>query len=319
VSASQIYPTLVRASNLVILGETVMDWQDDYNDLSQLLVAAADEFEQVTGKTKYVLDFEYKKLAAGGAAMPAGGLVVKQIREIPQPDDTPSITTPFLVNEPMEYCTFQGEYGNVFANHRLKLRWTLETKNLWLTPENLEQSFYADAYIEYATGGRIRILSGTPSLWPFSNYTFDGTNAIDGWLMHHLANPRTCELHTNNVPTQVAPTESPVVTLLDFGIRYWADNCLKVRVEYAQPVLSWDWTGPTTTTTDEIRLCPCMQPQAGDLLQERSFDGPNGVSISTSYYWPPPPGTYFFTYPLARFVILSALLVLFRGLQNGSA
>ena len=37
-------------------------------------------------------------------------------------------------------------------------------------------------------------------------------------------------------------------------------------------------------------------------MQERSFDGPNGVSISTSYYWPPPPGTYFFTYPLARFV-----------------
>ena len=293
------YLTFVRPSNLVPLGGTVMEWEDDYNDLSQLLVAAADEFEQVTGKTEYMLDFEYKKLSPGGAAIPAGGLVVKQIREIPQPDDTPSIT-PFLINEPVQYCTFQGEFGDVFSNHRLKSRWTLETKNLWLTPENLEQSFYADAHIEYAGGGRIRTLSGTPSLWPFSTHTFDGTNAIDGWLMHHLPNPRTCELHTEWIPIQVAPEESPLVMLLDFGTRYWADNCLKVRVEYAQPVPSWDWTGPTTTTRDEIVICPEIQP--GDILKQRSFDGPNGVSITTSFYWPLPPGFYFFTFPLARFV-----------------
>ncbi len=301
--SGSIYPTLVCSSSLVPLGGTVMEWQDDYIELSQLLVTAADEFEQVTGKTKYVLDFEYKKLAAGGAAMPAGGLVVKQVREIPQPNDTPSIT-PFLINEPVQYCTFQGEFSNVFANHRLKSRWTLETKNLWLTPENLEQSFYADAHIEYVAAGRIRTLTGALPLWPFATHSFDGTNTIDDWLMHHLQNPRVCELHTNNVPTQVAPTESPVVTLLDFGIRYWADNCLKVRVEYAQPVLSWEWTGPTTTTTDEIRLCPCLQPQAGDLLQERSFDEPkDGVSISTSFYWPPDPGAAAgYTAPLARWV-----------------
>lgn len=76
--------TLIRQSNLVILGETVMEWLADYNDLTELLLDASVEFENITGKDDYILDFEYKKLFAGGAAMPAGGLVVKQIREIPQ-------------------------------------------------------------------------------------------------------------------------------------------------------------------------------------------------------------------------------------------
>jgi hypothetical protein len=51
--------------------------------LTDLLVAAALEFEAVTGKTEYILDLEYKKVAPGGAALPAGGIEVDQIREIP--------------------------------------------------------------------------------------------------------------------------------------------------------------------------------------------------------------------------------------------
>lgn len=74
--------TLIRESNLVILGDTVMDRPADYNDLTELLLDVSDEFESVTGKTDYILDFEYKKLSPGGAAMPAGGLVVKQVRQI---------------------------------------------------------------------------------------------------------------------------------------------------------------------------------------------------------------------------------------------
>jgi hypothetical protein len=87
---------LMHQSNLVILGETVMQWQDDYNDLIRLLVTAAERFEQVTGKTDYILDFEYKKVAPGGAALPAGGINVDQIRQIPRIDsastDCPSFS-----------------------------------------------------------------------------------------------------------------------------------------------------------------------------------------------------------------------------------
>jgi len=296
VSSFGTYLTLVCPSNLVPLGGKVMEWEDDYRELSQLLVTAADEFGQVTGKTEYILDFEYKKVAAGGAALPAGGLVVKQIREIPQPNDTPSIT-PFLINEAVQYCTFQGEFGDVFANHRLKSRWMLETKSLWLRGDNLKDSFYTTATLKYTASGRIRSLSGTPSLWPFAKHSFDGTDVLDGWFMHHLPNPRTCELHTNNVPTQVTPAENAMLTLLDLG-------GLGLRVEYDRPVPSWDWEGPRTTTTDEIYLCPCPEPQAGDILKERNFyDEVNDVNITTSFYWPPRPGgIIIYTAPLVRWV-----------------
>jgi len=306
--SGSIYPTLVCSSSLVPLGGTVMEWQDDYIELSQLLVTAADEFEQVTGKTKYILDFEYKKLAAGGAALPAGGLAVKQVREIPQPNDTPSIT-PFLINEPAEYCSFQGGFGDVFANHRLKSRWQFETKSFRLTGDNLMDSFYTMATLEYTASARIRTLSGALPLWPFACHTFYETpptwpyypRTIDGWFMHHLPNPRTCELHTDHIPLQVSLAENPILTLLDFE---W----LSLQVEYDQLVPSldyWNWPpSPTTTTTDEIRLCPCPPPQPGDLLQERSFyDEVSDVNITTSFYWPPPPGMAAgYTAPLSRWV-----------------
>jgi len=277
------YPALIRQSNLVPFGAKVMDWQDDYIELSELLVEAAEEFENATGKSKYFLDFEYKKLAPGGAAIPAGGLVVKQIREIPLPDTTQYIT-PFLINEPVEFCPFQGESSNVFALHRLKSQWQFETKNIWLTKDNLEACLYPSVGLEYLADDRILTAAGAPSLWPRAFHSFDGTDTtIDGWFMHHLANPRSCELHTNFIPTKIKVDKNPMLTLSDI---IW----LKLQVEYNEPVPSWDWPGPTTTTTDWIYLCPCPQPQAGDLLQHRSFTGPKGVSISTTFYWPPLPG-----------------------------
>ena len=306
--SSYVYPTFIRQSNLVPLGATVMDWQDDYIELSQLLVAAAVEFENITGKSKYLLDFEYKKVAPGGAAIPAGGLVVKQIREIPKADTTASIT-PFLINEPTEYRTFQGEFGDVFANHRLKSVWGLSTKNLWLSETNLKECIYGEISLEYLAEGRIHKVTGELPLWPFawhkceSSPYSEGMDTADGWLMHHLQNVRRCELGTDSIPVLVSPAESPLLTVYDFGYYNYYYGGLGLRVEYNEPVPSWDWTGPTTTLSDEVRLCLCPQPRPGDLLQERSFEGPNGVRISTCFYWPPEPGMAAgYTAPLSRWV-----------------
>jgi len=298
-SSYGIYPALVRGSNLVPLGATVLDWQDEYIELARLLAAAAQQFEKLTGKTKYTLDFEYKKVA------PEGKLIVKQVREIPQPDNTRSIT-PFLINEPVEYCTFQGEYGegNVFANHRLKSRWRFETKNMWLTKENLAQCLYTNVGLEYVDSGRARSVSGKLSEWPFAfhktqqgGYDYQ-VDTIDGWLMHHLENRRACQLYSEWIPTLVTAAENPMLTLEDIS---WQS----LQVEYDEPVPTIDWTGPTTTTTESIRLCPCPQPQQGDLLQQRKFElGSGGVSISTSFYWPPTPAGPIagYTAPLVRWV-----------------
>ena len=286
------YLSLIRPSNLVPLGATVMNWQDDYLVLSQLLITIANRFSQVTGKTSFLLDLEYKKEA------PAGNLVVKQVREIPQTGDTSNVT-PFLINEPVRYCTYQGEFGDVFANHRLKSQWLFENKSIWLTKTNLADSFYTMVSLQYADSGRIRTITGPLPLWPFASHTladspFDGVDINDNWFMHHLPNHRSCRLRTEGIPTEVTAAENPILTLSDIHLPI-------LHVKYDRPVPTWDWTGPTTTTEEEIELWPCRKPQANDLLQERSFTGLGGVSIKTTFYWPQePPEIIIWTAPLAR-------------------
>ncbi|MCX5639184.1 MAG: hypothetical protein NTX52_16035 [Planctomycetota bacterium] len=210
--------------------------------------------------------------------------------------------TPFLINEPAQFCTFQGEFGDVFANHRLKSQWLFETGNLWLTKPNLADSFYAKVALEYADSGRIRTITGMLPLWPFATHTVTdslhdrGLDTNDTWLMHHLPNRRSCSLRTEVIPTQVAETENPILTLPDL-------RRLVLHVKYDKPVPSWDWTGPMTTTEDQIQLCPCPKPQPGDILIQRTFNGPKGVLIKTTFYWPAEPsGVIIYTAPLSRWV-----------------
>ncbi|MHC4499573.1 MAG: PEP/pyruvate-binding domain-containing protein, partial [Planctomycetota bacterium] len=312
-------PKLIRSSNLVPLGSMVMDWDQDYRDLTDLLIAASNEFSNVTGKTTYLLDLEYKKVSPGGAAMPAGGLVVKQIREVPQPNDVPSIT-PFLINQPTEYCIFSGEYEfmestDVFADHHLKSRWTLETKSVWLDEPNLAAGFYADANIEYLDGNSIQTINEPLPLLPLAYHGFDGTDSNDGWTMNWLSNPREYELLTENIPTLVSPAENPLLTLRDFGSHPFMLSELRfrvlgLRVEYDDPVRSWAGddcspAGPAGTTASELHLWQCPQASDDDSLQQYYYES-NGVSITTEFYRPPPQksdGTWeMSTAPIARWV-----------------
>ncbi len=173
----------LRQSNLVQLGATVMQWEKDYVDLAARLVKVAAEFAADTGQEQPVLEMEYKKLA------PAGRLLVKQVREVPQPDNTPTLT-PFLVYEPAQYCVLQGEFGDVFAHHRLKSRWQLETDSLWLTSEHVKSGLYREATFEYAADGVVGRLAGPLSAWPAAAHDYNEPTVTDGWQMKDLPNPR---------------------------------------------------------------------------------------------------------------------------------
>jgi hypothetical protein len=284
------FPMRLRQSNLVQLGATVMQWENDYVDLAGLLAKVGAEFAAVTGRDQSVLEMEYKKLA------PDDKLIVKQVREVPQPDSTPALT-PFLVNEPTQYCVLQSESGDIFAHHRLKSRWQLETGSLWLTAGQLNSGLYKQATFEYMADGMIGRLSGPMSDWPAASHDYNEPTMTDTWQMGDLPNPRRYTLHTNNIPTLVSPAESAVVTLRDFGP-------LTLEVEYDKPVIQWDWSGPIATTMDQVLLGPCLEPTSEDLLQKRRFEDPNGVRIETSFYWPAPPKgpTAGYTAPLARWV-----------------
>ncbi|MHC4740398.1 MAG: PEP/pyruvate-binding domain-containing protein [Planctomycetota bacterium] len=291
-----ISPSLDRPSNLVPLGGTVLDWDEDYKDLAELLVTAAREFVTVTGISDPVLDFEYKKVA------PEGKLVIKQIRQIPQPGDVRNVPT-FLINEPVEYCTFQGEYGTVFANHRLKSRWLFETKNMWLSGKTLDESLYSRVRLEYLDRERIRTVSGWLEHWPFAwhdfeeGYTEYQIRTFDGWLMHHLPNRRDFCLQTDYIPIRALPAENPMFTLEDLPM-----PLLEVVYDYNVP--TWSYRGPGDVNFESVFMCPCPKAQQGDLLEERNFKLGRGISVDISFYWPPPPigPVAGYTAPLVRWV-----------------
>jgi hypothetical protein len=282
-TGTNYYTTLLQYSSLVPLGGTVMEWQDDYIGLAELLVAVADEYALVTGKGTFLLDFEYKKLSPGGAAIPAGGLVVKQVRPLPQADTTANIM-PFMINEPSEYCLFQGEYADIFAHHRLKSRWQVETNNLWLNKPNLVDSFIPQMELDYTAASRLRNLYGEPALWPFGKHSSGPSywpgawETFDDWRMHHLPNPRNYRLHTDYIPMAVSEAESPLLTIQDFE--------LTAELTYDKEELRWTYEGTTKTLTDTVMLCPCFKPESNDKLQQRIYDD-GKVSMEINFYWPP--------------------------------
>jgi len=224
---------------------------------------------------------------------------VKQVREIPSPDTTNEVAT-FLVDEPTSYCVAQAEFGDVFANHRLKSLWTLHTASARLSGSNLTQTIYREGALEYLTGTNRQTLTGPVSSWPNASYALNEGTAIDSWRTGSGNDRWDWRLETALIPT-VTFARPPVMTQRDFG--------KTVTVTYARPMPTTDYMGtPTTTTTETILLWPCPQLHPGAILRERTFapldaTQPN-VTVETSYYWPNPPRGVVagYTAPLIHFV-----------------
>jgi hypothetical protein len=284
------------------LGETVMDWTDDYKKLAEMLMKISDRFRQVTGKTEYVLDLEYKKMSPGGAVVPDGGLVIKQVREIPTPDQAQTVT-PLLINDPLEFEVYPGEFyimeqADVFANHHLKSRWTLETRNMPLDANSLNEGLYTRLKIEYLDDDRIVTLASPLALLPSYAHAFHQQAVFDSWRLEGFANARSYTLRTPEVPTAVSIAENPILTLTDFG-SYAANTpirCLGVSVEYEHPILSINQNTHAEsyrelTQSSDVSLWPVQAPSEDDVYEERSLSY-KGVSVTTSFYFAPVPAGY---------------------------
>ena len=325
-SGDIVPPRLRRTSSRIPLGDTVMTWADPFNDvvgdyvaLTDLLLLVSDQFSQVTGKTSYVLDLEYKKVAPGGEVLPEGGLVIKQVRQVPTPDQTPT-KTPFLVNVPLEFEVYSGEFvlfepSDVFADHRLKSRWKLETHNMPLNDSMLDAGLYTNMHLEYLEEDQISTLTGMMSQLPSAEHGFSDARARDSWQLSDMANPRTYRLQTTDIPTLVSRAQNPILTLADLGTNAYnlPFKCLTLDVEYSHPVRSWHqqvWdndrpSGPDVTTRNKVHLWPRQADHPDDILEARAFSA-HGISIETSFYVPPPPATFpdwtAHTAPLKRWV-----------------
>lgn len=286
-----VYPTIIDYSSLMPWGETVLQWPADYTTFGTLFKSVADRFTLETGiQNAYTLDFEYKKTA------PEDWLVINQVRRLPRPDTTPSIT-PYLLNDPVEYCTFMGEAADVFANHRLKSRWTFATRNMRLDAESLDEgSIYADVTVEYRDGATLRTHQAPLPDWPGASSSWNSDRTWDRWAWSELLNPLEATLETRLI-TQVSPAQSPLLTLRDSPL-------ITLTADYDYTVPTWAWGGDLHTTSETIVLTPCPPELPGDLLQNRVIEGGRGLVIDTTFYWPPPPSGpgAGYTAPCVRFV-----------------
>jgi len=267
------YVTLRRSSSLVPLGDHVLTWEGEYRQLTTLLDQAAKAYEaEFPARRQFRLDFEYKKVA------PEGRLRVKQIRELPQPSGTASVT-PWLINETNRYVLFQGESGNAFAFHRLKSWWLLPTANLRLTEVNLAQTFYRTVDAQILDGLTLTSLGGPLSSLPDFTHRRDGEEVVDTWTWGGGAAKRVFELRTW-LPRQVTASRSPIVFL--------SDGRMHLHLGYAQPQPVINYDGPGTTLTDDGLLMAADTVSPLSVLQVRQMSG-RGVTAETRFYWPPPP------------------------------
>jgi len=287
VAAQAIKLRLVQSSNVVLLGNKAMTWQDDYIGLSELITCVGDRYIEETGKTDVLLDFEYKKIA------PEGKLVIKQVREIPRLGNVKRIV-PFLVqdaNRASEYVVYQGEYGNVFANHRLKSVWQLRTRSQWLEPRQLVKSLYASIQFSYLQDDQVLSLGGDPSQWPEYCHTYSDHTTTESWVLGRGRERRTYQLATSEVGKLVAPSQSAILVLNDLGKEHLASSgCLRLSVVHGRAMPCWNTTenALSTTDSDDVLLCPRPAEQEGEQHQKRSFVDDRGIAIVTSFSWPPP-------------------------------
>jgi len=207
-------------------------------------------------------------------------LSLRQVRPLPTPDTTQDVT-PYLVGEPATLCVYAGETSDVFAMHRLKARVALETSHGPLTPATLAERLYDTVGIEYLNADEPAELSGDPASFPGAAHAHADGMVTDTWT----AGGGTWTLNTM-VPQAVARNVCPVTVPSDFGFG--------LSAQWSEPVPYLDWLeGPQTRSEDSITLwasCPDTAVlENGSMRIEKNYAGPDGLTVETSYWFPPPP------------------------------
>jgi hypothetical protein len=291
VFGNSLIPTLRQGAERLPLGATVLEMPDEYTDLTRLLVEVGHAFGEFHGETQFDIEFEYKKIDGEG-------LDVKQVRRIPGLTVRP--TAPVLIDTGVHLCTFQGESADVFANYRLKSRWT----PVFADGPIGDDSFYTSATHSYVLNDGVQEIAGDPATWPAAAHaTFDpqlsGVLGFrESWSIGSGAAHRAMALKTL-VPTDVGPDLIPIVFPEDLGYT------LEATFDTPVPYLDFS-NGPATRTVEDVHLHPCADERpltVRHLLQQRTL-ARSGLSIASTFYWPPfPAGSVAgYTAPLDRWV-----------------
>lgn len=268
-SGTSNYFDLRQTSSRVPLGAKVMQWETDYAQFANLFASVGTAWRALTpARTAFSLDFEYKKDANLG-------LIVKQVREIPQPAAAAPMA-PWIIEEPNVLVVAQKEAGTVWGNHRLKSRWNLRASTSRLTTVQLAQGLYREGRVDYVEDGGVPFLSGTLSTWPGAGLLNGG--ASHTWTTGSGGTLRTWRLDST-VTTSVSGSTPPVFSATDFPAT------LTVNYATAQPALTFQGQ-PTTVTSDIAVLESPRRLTPGSIRVERVLDTGRGIAVRTVFWWP---------------------------------
>jgi hypothetical protein len=265
---------LREGSSRVPLGASVLAWDSEYLAFGRLFNRVADAYSPLSGgKKAFALDFEFKKSVARGWQ-------VKQVRPLPPPVSTIS-QVPVLFDSPVELRVSQGEFGDVFSNHRMKSRWLVSLKPTLLAVSNLQATLVREAAVTLLGQDPAVTWSNGPTGWPERGFrrTAEGT---EDWLQTGAAGSRRRLILQTIIPTSVSGSVAPLL----FG----DDLQYRAVAQYGTPQVTLDWSGPTTTSEDVVHLVPTPTVTPASLPQERRMILANGaVQVVTRFYWPESP------------------------------
>ena len=278
-----------RSSLLQVGRDHVMDWKVDYEMLHKLFEKIAPGFSRyAVDRMKYTLDFEYKKVDPDW-------IVVKQVREVPQPQELTN-PTPILAGGRAALRLFQGEArgsGGVFAYHRLKSTWDINAASRVLNTAGQKTSLITDAAWTRVLGGERVVVADGIEGWDSHRFS-RGKRGNDTVLIEQWKETRDGETVTYKlsvvIPRWLPDPKSPVV--------YFDELTAYLEATYAKPrknlSLNWETGKPSfkTVKTDEIQLSafdPNETISPDDLPQDRLVEGKDGKKIEIEFFWPPHP------------------------------
>jgi hypothetical protein len=282
-------PTFNKRSSLLQVGrDHVMDWKSDYETLHKLLEKIAPGFSRYAiDRKKYTLDFEYKKVDPDW-------IVVKQVREVPQPKELTD-PTPILAGGQATLRLFQGETGGggVFAYHRLKSIWNIDAASRVLETTGQKSSLINAADWTRVVDGETLVVEDGIAGWPKHRFS-TGKRGNETVLVDQWQESRDGEITRYKmslvIPRWLPDRNSPTVFVGELPVY--------LEANYSKPLenLSIDWqTGKPTykaVKTEEIQLSafdPNETISPDDLPQDRLLEGEDGKKIEIEFFWPPHP------------------------------
>jgi hypothetical protein len=267
-----------------------MTWKGDYDWLHQSVLNVTEGFRSFTGKSRFNLSFEFKKIFPED-------LVLKQVREIYLPPTTP--VSPVLPNIPFNFVILQNEGSSILANHRLKAVGTIIPETLILTPSVVSNATCLLSSIQLLIGGTngvgYQVSGPLATLAGFSRsveYLERGTyNDLSSWRR------RDGTVFTLKIPLMPRQVTSPVSPLILLH-----GQELELSAVYPSPMFSLYEDVKSFVTTEKVKLIPAPVAKFNDSEELRVFTNRN-VRVETRFIWPAPHlNSLVWTAPLKYFI-----------------